>query len=116
MVNKSKYTRIAFTIGVVALILGVVDPLEGSVIIAAGSVIIALTTFLTRDRHCKLFLAAAIMICFGVFCIWYVSFLGGYDPKHEWWWNVLIFPYPAGWIMNITILIVRMIKKPKNTP
>lgn len=116
MKSKVKWTSMIFIIGIIALIIGAFDPLEGSIIIAAGSILITLSTFYTHDRHHKLFLTSAIMIIFGVCCMFYISYLGGYDPKREWWWNVLILPYPVGWLISVIILIYRAIGKLKKQP
>ena len=110
--KKIKWTRVIYITGVVALIIGVIDPLEGSIIIAAGSVLIALATYLTHDRHRKLFLLSTILIAIGVSFMFYLSSLGGFGngSKLSWWWGLLILPYPIGWIMAIVLLIVRLSK------
>ena len=110
---KTKWTRIIYIIGVVALIIGAVDPLEGSVLITVGSSLVALSTYLTKDRHWKLFLASLIMIAFGVFFLFYFSSLGGFGGKQtlSWWWGTLILPYPIAWFMIIITLIIRGTKK-----
>lgn len=113
MKEKVKWTRIVYIIGVIALIIGAIDPLEGSVIIAAGSALVALSTYVTHDRHQKIFLASAIMIIVGVSFLFYLSSLGGFGGKSilSWWWGTLILPYPIGWLMSIVILILRAVKK-----
>ena len=108
--KKIKWTRVIYITGVVALIIGLIDPLEGSIVIAAGSVLIALATYLTHDRHRKLFLLSTILIAIGVSFMFYLSSLGGFggSSKLTWWWGLLILPYPVGWIMAIVLLIVRL--------
>jgi multisubunit Na+/H+ antiporter MnhB subunit len=115
MKEKTKWTRIIFIIGVIALIIGAIDPLEGSVVIAAGSGFLALSTYLTSDRHQKIFLASLIMILIGVSFMFYLSSLGGFGGKStlSWWWGTLILPYPFGWILSIITLIIRAFKKPE---
>ena len=110
--KKIKWTRVIYLTGAVALIIGVIDPLEGSVIIAAGSVLITLATYLTHDRHRKLFLLSAILIAIGVTLMFYLSTRGGFggSSKLTWWWGLLVLPYPVGWIMAIVLLIVRLSK------
>jgi len=110
--KKIKWPRVIYIIGIVALIIGVIDPLEGSIVIAAGSVLITLATYLTHDRHRKLFLLSMILIAIGVSFLFYLSSLGGFggDSKLSWWWGLLILPYPIGWIMAIVLLIVRLTK------
>jgi hypothetical protein len=109
MIEKIKWTRIIYIIGVVSLIIGIVDPLEGSVVITAGSALIALSTYLTHDRHWKFFLVSLIMVVIGVFFLFYLSELGGFGGESalSWWWGTLILPYPIGWLLSIVLLIVR---------
>jgi len=78
MKEKINWTRIIYIMGVVALIIGILDPLEGSVLILAGSVLLALSTYLTHDRHWKIFMSSAIMIVFGVVFLFYLSSKGGF--------------------------------------
>jgi hypothetical protein len=115
MKAKIKWIRIINIIGIIALIAGAIDPMEGSVIIAAGSALIALSTFLTRDHHWKIFLASFLMIIIGVFFLFYLSALGGIggNSKLSWWWGLLALPYPIGWLASIVLLIMRAIRKKK---
>ena len=113
MKEKTKWTRIIYIIGVVALIIGAIDPLEGSVLIVAGSVLLALSTYLTRDRHWKYFMILTAAIIVGVIFLFYLSSLGGFGGKSDlsWWWCLLILPYPIGWLTSIILLISRARKK-----
>jgi len=113
--HKTKLIRILFIVGACALILGAIDPMEGSLAIAAGVILIASCTMLWKDSYRNIFLASAIMILIGVFSLWFVSALGGFDPKREWWWTAFIIPYPIGWLIAVVTLVVRLIKKPKHT-
>jgi hypothetical protein len=115
MKEKTKWIRVIYFIGVVALIIGAIDPLEGSVLILAGSVLLALSTYLKHDRHWKIFLVSFIMVLTGVFFLFYFSSLGGFggDSSLSWWWGTLILPYPLGWLLEIILLIVRAFKKKK---
>lgn len=115
MKRKTNWKSIIYVIGVIALIIGAIDPLEGSVIIVAGSLLIALSTYLRKDRHWKIFLASAIMIIIGVIFLFYLSSLGGFGGTStlSWWWGTLILPYPIGWLMSIVLLVVRKVKKAK---
>ena len=115
MKDKTKWKRVIYIIGVIALVIGVLDPLEGSVVIAIGSSLITLSTYLTKDRHWKIFLASLISIIIGVFFLFYLSSLGGFGGTStlSWWWGTLILPYPIGWLMSIILLIVRAVKKAK---
>ena len=113
MKEKIKWTRVVHIIGVIALLIGTLDPLEGSVVIVCGSVLIALSAYLTRDRHWKIFLLSFILILIGVIFLFYLSSLGGFGgtSKLSWWWGTLILPYPAGWLILIVMLIIRAVKK-----
>jgi hypothetical protein len=113
MKEKTQWIRFVFISGIVALIIGAIDPMEGSIVIVVGGICLALSTFLMQDRYKKIFLAAGVMILVGVSSLWFVSSLGGFDPKKEWWWSLLIMPYPLGWLMNIVTLIIRGINKKK---
>lgn len=114
--GNSKWIRYVFIAGVIATIAGAIDPMEGSVVIAAGSILLAISSYFRNDIYLKIFLIAAIFIIIGVTAIWYVSSLGGFDPKREWWWTVVILPYPIGWLINIITLIIKAVKKPIPPP
>ena len=115
MKKKINWVRITYLIGVVALIAGALDPLEGSVAIVAGNIALAFSTFLSKDRHFKIFLSTAIMIIAGVSFLFYFSSLGGFGGTStlSWWWGLLILPYPIGWLINIILLIIRWQKSRK---
>lgn len=115
MKGKINWTRIIYITGVIALIIGAIDPMEGSVVIATGSTLVALSTYLTHDRHWKIFLVLFIMILTGVFFLFFLSSLGGIGGTSSlsWWWGGLILPYPIGWLISIGILIMRAVKKPQ---
>jgi hypothetical protein len=116
MNEKPKWIRYVFIIGVIATIAGAIDPLEGSIVIAAGSILLAISAYIGNDRYFKIFLIAAIFIIISVSAIWYVSSLGGFDPKRDWWWTVVILPYPIGWLINIITLIIKAVRKPNQQP
>jgi hypothetical protein len=110
MKQRAKWTNVIFIVGIIALILGIIDPMEGSIVIAAGSIFIAISAFFSHDHYRKIFLVTAIMITIGVLSMFYVSSLGGFDPKHAWWWDVLILPYPVGWLISVITLITMAVK------
>ncbi len=114
MEKNKKWTRVVWIIGIVALIIGILDPLEGSVVIAAGSGLMALSAFYKEDRHWKIFLTTFIMIVIGVVLLFALSSFGGFGGNSSltWWWGLLIVPYPVGWLINIVLLIIRVVKKP----
>jgi multisubunit Na+/H+ antiporter MnhB subunit len=113
MNNKINWLRLVFILGLIAVIAGALDPLEGSVVIAVGSVLIALSTNLTKDRHEKIFLYAAVLIVVGVAFLFYISSLGGFGGTStlSWWWGLLIIPYPLGWLITIGTLLYRAFNK-----
>lgn len=115
MNKKINWPRIIYIIGIVALIIGAIDPLEGSVIIAGGSILLAFGTYLTHDRHRKLFFALSILIVIGVFFLFFFSWLGGFGGRStlSWWWGTLILPYPLAWLTAIVLLIIRLFKRPE---
>ena len=115
MKEKTKWKRITFIIGVIALVIGALDPLEGSVVIASGSALITISTYLTKDRHWQIFFASLIMIVIGVLFLFYFSSLGGFGGTStlSWWWGTLILPYPLGWLLSIILLFRRTGKKVK---
>ena len=104
--------------GIAALIIGILDFLEGSVVIAAGSLLITIATYLTHDRHRKLFLFSTILIAIGVSLLFYLSSLGGFggDSPLSWWYGLFVLPYPIGWLMAIVLLIVRLSKRDRTKP
>jgi hypothetical protein len=111
--KKINWTRVIYYAGITALIIGILDPLEGSIVIAAGSVLIALSTYLTHDRHRKLFLLSTILIAIGVIFMFYLSSLGGFggNSKLSWWYGLLVVPYPIGWILAVVLLLLRLTKR-----
>ena len=115
MVEKAKWTRVIYIVGVVALIIGAIDPLEGSVLIIVGSALLALSAYLNNDRHSKIFTTSLIMIVIGVFFMFYFSSIGGFGGTStlSWWWGLLILPFPIGWITIIAVLISRAIENKK---
>lgn len=115
MVEKAKWTRVIYIVGVVALIIGAIDPLEGSLLIIAGSALLALSAYVNNDRHSKIFTIALIMIVIGVFFMFYFSSIGGFGETSalSWWWGLLILPFPIGWITIIVVLIRRAIENKK---
>ncbi|MGE5419919.1 MAG: hypothetical protein ACM3UT_07015 [Chloroflexota bacterium] len=114
MTAKVNWIRIAYLFGVVALIIGVIDPLEGSILISLGSILLAFSTYMKVDPHRKVFLVSSIMIIVGVSFLFYLSSLGGFggNSSISWWWGLLIIPYPAGWLLAIVTLIIRLVRKP----
>lgn len=113
MKNTKNWIRITWLFGVIALILGVIDPMEGSVLIAIGSIMLVISTYMNNDPDWRYFLVSSGLILTGVSFLFYLSSLGGFGGNSEksWWWGALILPYPAGWLMTIILLIIRMLRK-----
>lgn len=107
----AKWNRFLYITGVILLIAGALDPMEGSIVIALGSIMTFIATQFSEDRHKNIFFIASILITFGVISLWFISSLGGFDPKTEWWWLLLIIPYPIGWFLEVILLISRFWKK-----
>ena len=108
------WTHVVYIVGVVAMCSFAIDPMEGSVGILAGSILVALSTFLTKDRHWKIFMYCAVAIVVGVFFLWLFTWLGGIggNSRYSLWWGITVIPYPLGWLTTITLLIIRIFKKP----
>lgn len=113
-INK-QWTRFVYILGIVSLLIGVLDPLEGSVLVVAGSAAVTFSAFINKDTYFKIFLVSFIMIVFGVLFLFYLSSLGGFGGRSSlsWWWGLLIFPYPAGWLLMITTIILKTFRKNK---
>jgi len=113
MSNNSKWSRILYIVGVIAVFIGTIDPLEGSVLIVAGSAIISLVTYLSHDPQWKKFILSFCMIAIGVAFLFYFSSLGGFGGTStlSWWWGILILPYPAGWFITMILIIVRIFRR-----
>ncbi|HLN22341.1 MAG TPA: hypothetical protein VK213_14725 [Bacteroidales bacterium] len=107
------WIRVSHIFGVVALILGIIDPLEGSVLIALGSILLVFSSYLGNDPRWKIFILASALILTGVSFLFYLSSRGGIGGNSElsWWYGILILPYPLGWLLAITMLIIRTFKK-----
>lgn len=115
MKEKPKWTRIVFIIGIVIFLIGTIDPLEGSLLIVPGSIMMALAAIVSDDRHRKIYTASAIMIIVGVIMLFYISSLGGFGGTSELsnWWGLVILPYPAGWLITVVFLLIRVFTRKK---
>lgn len=113
MKNRSKWVRGLYITGVIAFLIGAIDPMEGSVVIFMGISILSFATCLSGDRHQRIFSISEIMICVGVFFLFVLSTLGGFggNSNLSWWWGTLILPYPAGWLMGVSVLVYRFFHK-----
>lgn len=115
MKTKPDWKKIIYIIGIITLIIGALDPLEGSIVIGSGSALLTFSSYLSHDRHWRIFLSSLILILIGIFFLFYLSSLGGFGGKStlSWWWGCLILPYPIGWLITIITLVARTIKRIK---
>jgi purine-cytosine permease-like protein len=114
MKARTLWSRILVIVGAIAMLLGAIDPLEGSLIILVGSGLVTLGTLLGRSRRRILlyWVWVLILIAVGVGLMWVLSAFGGLGGStgRSLWWALVLLPYPLGWIMGITSLILRLIE------
>lgn len=108
--NRERWLRIGFIAGIVLFLLGSIDPLEGSGLIALGGILLAVATHLYHDPHRRYYRFAAILLTLGVALLWIFSALGGFGGESglAWGWAWLMLPYPAGWLMVLILLLIRL--------
>ena len=108
--TRERWLRIGFIGAIVLFLLGSIDPLEGSGLIALGGILMAVVTHLYGDPHRKYYRLAAILLVVGVALLWIFSYLGGFggDSGLAWGWAWLMLPYPAGWLMVLVLLLIRL--------
>lgn len=108
--ERDRKLKLVFIAGVVLFLLGSIDPLEGSGLIALGGILMAVVTHLYGDPHRKYYRLAAILLVVGVALLWIFSYLGGFggDSGLAWGWAWLMLPYPAGWLMVLGLLYLRL--------
>ena len=108
--TRERWLRIGFIGAIVLFLLGSIDPLEGSGLIALGGILLAVVSHLYGDPHRKYYRLAAILLVVGVALLWIFSYLGGFggDSGLAWGWAWLMLPYPAGWLMVLILLLIRL--------
>jgi hypothetical protein len=111
MIFSPRNLKSIYITGILFLILGALDPMELSVIIATGALLTSLAAYLRLDPQKKLFYITSSMIIFGVTMLWIVSSMGGFNPQKEWWWLVILAPYPLGWLIQVGLLIYKWVRK-----
>jgi hypothetical protein len=111
---RLNWSRILVIVGAIAMLIGAIDPLEGALIILAGSGLVVLGTLLGKSRRRILifWVWVFILMVVGVGAMWGLSAFGGIGGAtgRSMWWGLVVLPYPVGWIMGITGLIVRLIE------
>ena len=109
-ISRESWLRIGFIAGILLFLLGSIDPLEGSILIALGGILLAVVTHLLGDLHRKYYRLAALLLLVGVALLWILSALGGFgdDSTLAWGWAWLLLPYPAGWLMVLGLLYLRI--------
>ena len=107
-----RWLRIGYFLGIALFLIGSLDPLEGSVLIALSSLLLAGVTHLFRDPHRKYYLIAALLILIGVTGLFLLSSIGGFggDSNLSQGWSLAILPYPAGWLMVLVLLFMRLFR------
>ncbi len=107
------WLRILVIVGSIAMFIGAIDPLEGSIIILMGCGMVTFGTFLDKHqpRVLRYWVWVFILIVVGIGAMWVLSVFGGIGGStgRSMWWGLVILPYPVGWLMGITSIIVRLI-------
>ena len=113
-----KWLQVAYYAGIALFLFGSVDPLEGSVLIALASLILAWVTHLFDDPHSRYYRLAAWLILPGVLGLFILSSLGGFggDSRLSSWWGLVLLPYPAGWLLILGLLFVRLFRDSNRKP
>jgi len=111
MKKKINWTRTLFTVGVIALFVGIFNPMGWYIIVTAGAVMITLAALAEQDRHRYIYLASTFLVIIGSLLIYYMSLLGSYEVQGEWWWNLMVLPYPIGWIVIMAMLLIKLVQK-----
>ncbi|NBK25414.1 MAG: hypothetical protein EOM68_25760 [Spirochaetia bacterium] len=114
MSTRILWSRSLVIVGSIAMLSGALDPLEGSIVILAGSALVVLGTYLSKSQR-KILLYwvwTFILITFGFSMMWLLTAFGGIGGStgRSRWWGLVVLPYPIGWIMGMTSLIVRLVK------
>jgi len=108
---RKLWSRILIPVGTIAMLVGALDPLEGSLVILPGSGLITLGILLgNSERQLRIqWVVILLLIAFGVGALWGLGALHLYRG-HSKWWQVLILPYPIGWIIGIVSLLFTLVR------
>lgn len=112
MKGRSLGSHALVVVGVIAMLVGAIDPLEGSFVILPGSGLVALGALVGKSRYRLLFCVALLLIAAGVGAMVVLSQCGGIGGHsgHSMWWGLLILPYPVGWILSLTGVVLRVME------
>jgi hypothetical protein len=113
-----RWLQVAYYVGIALFLFGSLDPLEGSVLIALASLILAGVTHLFNDPHSKYYRLAAWLILPGVSCLFLLSSMGGFGGESglSAFWGLLLLPYPAGWLLILVLLFIRLFRDSNRKP
>lgn len=106
---RSRWSRILFVLGAIAMVAGAADPLEGSVVVLLGSGLILGSEFVkcAERRRWRFWASVFGLVAFGVGAMFGLSSVGGIGggSGRSLWWGLLILPYPVGWLLGIGGLV-----------
>jgi hypothetical protein len=97
-------SRTLVMVGLVLVLVGGLDPLEGSLAILVGSGLAALGAYLGQSPRWAVLAVALVLVALGIAGMIVLSLLGGIGGGSELspWWGILLVPYVAGLILNVT--------------
>jgi len=104
--------KILVIVGLAGMLIGAIDPLEGSFVILPASGVAAAGVFLAGSRYRWLLGWSFVLIAFGVAAMMLLSMWGGIggNSGHSMWWGLFVLPYPVGWILGLTGIVLRLIE------
>jgi hypothetical protein len=111
---KASGSRVLSLLGSIGLLAGAVDPLEGSFVILAGSALLWGGEVMKPPgrRRLRYWTTVFALIAFGVGVTMGLSAaegLGGTGGR-SWWWDLLLLPYPAGWLLGVGGLLAGLLR------
>lgn len=109
---RKLWSRILIPIGGIAMLAGAADPMEGSLVILPGSGLVTLGTYLGNSGRGLLieWMCIFTLIAIGVGALWGIGMIGGGSARSM-RWAALVLPYPIGWVLGITSLSFRLVRR-----
>lgn len=102
---RTRWSRVVFVVGAIAMVAGAADPLEGSVVVLLGSALLLLSEVVKRGerRFVAFWISVFVLVASGVAAMMVLSSVGGIGGKsgRSLWWGLLILPYPVGWLLGV---------------